>query len=140
MINKISELFKKYREIIAYLFVGGLTTVVSLGTYYLAVCTVLNPDNALQLQIANIFSWVCAVAFAYFANRKIVFESKNENKLKEATAFVSSRVATLLMDMAIMFLCVTILKWNDKVAKLIVQVVVTIANYILSKIFVFKKS
>ncbi len=138
--KKILNLYKKHEEIINYLIVGGLTTVVSLVCYYLAVVTVLNPDNAFELQVANIFSWVCAVAFAYFTNRKFVFKSKNQNKLKEVTSFVSSRVLTLLMDMAIMFVCVTLLKWNDKIAKLIVQVVVTIMNYILSKLFVFKKA
>lgn len=138
--KKILNLYKKYEEIINYLIVGGLTTVVSLGSYYLAVVTVLNPDNAFELQVANIFSWVCAVAFAYFTNRKFVFKSKNQNKLKEITSFVSSRILTLLMDMAIMFVCVTLLKWNDKIAKLIVQVVVTVMNYVLSKLFVFKKN
>lgn len=137
--KKIMALYKKYEEIINYLIVGGLTTVVSLGSYYLLVFTVLNPNNGLELQIANIISWVCAVAFAYVTNRIFVFKSKNENKLKEITSFVSSRVLTLLMDMLIMFVTVTIFGMNDKIAKLIVQVVVTVANYIFSKLFVFKK-
>lgn len=137
--KKIIELYKKYEEIINYLIVGGLTTVVSLGSYYLAVFTVLNPNNAFELQVANIFSWVCAVTFAYFTNRKYVFKSKSKNKLKEITSFVSSRILTLLMDMAIMFISVTLLHMNDKIAKLIVQVVVTVMNYVLSKLFVFKK-
>ena len=38
-----------------------------------------------------------------------------------------------------MFLTVTVLKMNDKIAKLISQVVITIANYVFSKLFVFKK-
>lgn len=135
----IKELYIRYKEIINYLIVGGLTTVVSLGTYYLSVFTFLNPEDAIQLQIANIISWIAAVAFAYFANRKFVFESKNSDIKKEASSFVLSRVGTLLMDMAIMFVTVTIFKMNDKVAKLLVQAVVTIANYVFSKLFVFKK-
>ena len=83
--------------------------------------------------------WVCAVVFAYFANRIFVFNSHNKNKLKEFASFTSSRIITLLMDMATMFLCVTIFKINDLIAKLIVQVIVTIANYIFSKLFVFKQ-
>ena len=78
------KLYKKYKEIISYLIVGVLTTVVSLGVYYACVLTFLNPENALQLQIANIISWVAAVTFAYFTNRKFVFESKNPDMLKEA--------------------------------------------------------
>ena len=135
----MKALYKKYEEIINYLIVGVLTTVVSLVTYYLAVSTVLDPNNAIELQIANIFSWVCAVTFAYITNRLFVFKSKEKNKLKEITSFVGSRVITLLMDMGIMFLMVTLAGINDKIAKLVVQVVVTIANYIFSKLFVFKK-
>ena len=79
--EKILNLYKKYKEIINYLIVGVLTTVVSLAVYYISVFTFLNPDNSIQLQIANILSWIAGVAFAYFTNRKYVFESKNKNKL-----------------------------------------------------------
>ena len=43
------------------------------------------------------------------------------------------------MDMGIMFTGVTLMGYNDKVMKLVVQVVVTIANYVFSKLFVFRK-
>ena len=135
----IRNLYERYRELINYLIVGGLTTVVSLGTYYGSVLTFLDPQNPIQLQAANILSWVCAVTFAYFANRIFVFRSENPDMVREAGGFVASRVGTLLMDMAIMFVTVTLLHMNDKIAKLIVQVVVTVANYVLSKFFVFNK-
>ena len=67
--NKLVKLYKKYEEIINYLIVGVLTTVVSLGTYFLVTNTFLEPSNEIELQIANIISWVLAVAFAYFTNR-----------------------------------------------------------------------
>lgn len=137
--KKIIKLYKKYEEIINYLIVGVLTTVVSLAAYYLCVFTFLNPKNGMELQIANLISWVCAVTFAYITNRIFVFKSKNKNIIKEILSFTSSRVITLLMDMFIMFLMVTIMHFNDKIAKLVVQVVVTIGNYILSKLFVFSK-
>ena len=75
--EKIKELYTKYKEIINYLIVGVLTTVVSLAVYYISVCTFLNPENGVQLQIANILSWIAGVTFAYFTNRKYVFESKD---------------------------------------------------------------
>ena len=43
------------------------------------------------------------------------------------------------MDMVIMFIGVTLCKFNDKIIKLISQVVVIVMNYLLSKIIVFKK-
>lgn len=130
---------EKYGEIVRYLIVGILTTVVSLGTYYVCVFTFLNPENALQLQLANVLSWIIAVTFAYATSRIYVFQSKQENILREMAAFYSSRLLTLFMDMAIMFIMVTLCRVNDKLAKLVVQVVVTVANYVFSKIFVFRR-
>ena len=130
---------EKYGEIVRYLIVGILTTIVSLGTYYGCVFTFLNPANALQLQLANILSWIIAVTFAYAMSRIYVFQSKQENILREMAAFYSSRLLTLFMDMAIMFIMVTLCRVNDKLAKLVVQVVVTVANYVFSKIFVFRR-
>lgn len=136
--EKIKELYIKYKEVINYLIFGVLTTVISLIVYYVTVFTFLNPDNAVQLQIANILSWIAGVTFAYATNRKYVFESKEKNKVKEASKFVLARVTTLIMDMLIMWLGVTILHLNDKIIKLISQVVIIVSNYIFSKLFVFK--
>lgn len=137
--EKIKKLYQKYKEVIHYLIFGVLTTVVSLVFYYLAVITVLNPENAVELQIANILSWIAGVTFAYVTNRKFVFESQEENQLKEATKFVGARVVTLLMDMGIMYWGVSLVGFNDKIIKLISQMVIIISNYVLSKLFVFQK-
>lgn len=137
----MKELVKKFlnREVIMYLIFGVLTTIVSLAVYYGLIFTILNPENAIQLQIANIISWIAGVIFAYVTNRKYVFESKETNKVKEVSKFVTSRLSTLFLDMLVMFIGVTLLKANDKIIKLISQVLVILANYILSKLFVFKK-
>lgn len=139
--SKISQLLKKVlnKEVIMYLIFGVLTTVVSLLVYYGCIYTFLNPENAVQLQIANIISWIAGVAFAYITNRKFVFESNEANQLKEISKFVTSRLATLFLDMIMMFIGVTCLHGNDKIVKLISQVLVIIGNYIFSKLFVFKK-
>lgn len=137
--KKIWELYHKYEEIIHYLIVGLLTTVVSLATYFVCTLTFLDPTNNIELQIANIISWVFAVTFAYFTNRIFVFKSKNKNVVKEATSFVGSRIFSLLLDMLTMFIIVSFLHFNDKIGKLVSQVIVTVVNYILSKLFVFKK-
>lgn len=138
--EKIKELYSKYKEIINYLIVGFLTTMVSLLTYYVSVKTFLNPDIPVQLQIANILSWITGVTFAYFTNRKYVFESNEENSVKEASKFVASRVLTLFMDMFVMWLGVSFLHFNDKIMKLVSQVIIIISNYIFSKLFVFTKN
>ena len=133
------NLYHKYEEIINYLFFGVLTTIVSLLVYYGLVFTILDPKSPLQLQISNILSWCAGVLFAYFTNRRFVFKSNSENKVKEFITFTSARIITLLLDMFIMFIFVTVLKGNDKIFKLVSQALVVIGNYILSKLVVFKR-
>lgn len=135
---KIKKLIAQNREIISYLIVGLLTTLVSLSTYFICTHTFLNPENAFEIQIANLISWFFSVTFAYITNRIFVFKSQSKNYIKEIFSFFTSRMATLLMDMGIMFFIVTLMHCNDGIGKLISQVVVIVANYVLSKVFVFK--
>lgn len=137
--KKIMNIYKKYEEIINYIIAGGLTTFVSLFTYYVCVFTFLDPKDPVKLQIANIISWICSVTFAYFINRAFVFKSENKNKIKEATRFYLSRISTLFVDMFSMFLLVTIFSFSDKVSKILVQFIILILNYIFSKFIVFVK-
>lgn len=134
------KIYKKYEELINYLIIGILTTVVSLATYYLLTITILDANNKVYLQIANIISWLASVTFAYFTNRKYVFKVKNKSNIKECLNFYISRISTLLIDMIIMYIFVSILKFDNKIVKLVAQVVIIILNYILSKFIVFKSS
>ena len=135
-INWCFNIYHKNEEIYNYLIVGVLTTLVSLVVYYACVLTFLNPKNPIELQVANILSWVVAVVFAYVTNRVFVFKSKEKNKLKEATKFVSSRL--IVLDMLTMFIFVSLLHLNDKIGKVVSQIIVIVGNYIISKLFVFK--
>ena len=134
------KIYKKYEELINYLIIGILTTVVSLAIYYLLTLTILDANNKVYLQIANIISWLASVTFAYFTNRKFVFKVKNKSNIKECLNFYISRISTLLIDMIIMYIFVSRLKFDNKIVKLISQVVIIILNYILSKFIVFKSS
>lgn len=144
--KKIFNLYKKYEEQINYLIVGGLTTVVGVGSKLLLLFTILDQTNGLQLQIAEIISWVLAVLFAYITNRIFVFKSKVKGKrqVKEALNFVKGRVFTQLIQMFIMWFFVTLLKLNSNIwviiFTLICQVMQIILNYVISKLLVFKKS
>lgn len=144
MKNYIKDLYVKYKEIINYLIFGGLTTVVNLVVKYALLFTIFDASNSIQLQISIIISWISAVLFAYFTNRKFVFESESPKKLKEFISFVVARISTLLLEMLIMWFFVTLLKLNSDlyvlIFTMIAQIVVVIGNYIFSKLFVFKKT
>ena len=129
----MKELLLKYKEIIMYLIFGVLTTVVNIAVYYIMA-------NSLQINylISNIVAWFLSVLFAYVTNRKYVFESKSNEIIKEMTSFFGARLATGAMDMVLMWLFVGLHILPDFVAKVITNVIVIVANYILSKLVVFK--
>jgi putative cell wall teichoic acid glycosylation protein gtcA len=137
MIKKFLNLYKKYEEIVNYIVVGGMTTIISILSYYL-FRIILSSNTNLNVQISTILSWIVAVTFAYFANRIFVFKSNNSRKT-EAVKFVTSRIMSLLIEMLVMFILTSVVKINDKVAKVLVQFIIVILNYLFSKIFVFKR-
>jgi len=139
MIEKIKNLMIKYRELIAYVIVGGLTTAVSwtckfLWNYIFFANTMHPVGN--QITILSIVTWVSGVAFAYPVSRKFVFRSDGP-VLKECSGFVLSRISTLILDWVVTQVC-GLLKINVVVATLISAVLVTVLNYVFSKVFVFK--
>ncbi len=135
------KLYKKYEEIINYLIVGALTTLVTLVSYIIITNIFLIDKTDLNIQIANVLSWIIAVIFAYITNRIFVFKSKvqGKEKIKEIYNFIAARVFSLLVDMTLMFILFSLMHINDIICKMIVQIVVIIMNYVLSKLIVFKK-
>ena len=141
MIEKIKGLMKKYEEMIAYLIVGVLTTLVSWGAMYLASWLLFgNPLHPTPLEnlVMSGVNWTAGVTFAYFTNRRFVFKSQ-EPMLKEIPKFVLSRVSTLILEIAIRQLF-GLLGINTYITTFVAAVLVFIGNYVFSKLLVFKKN
>lgn len=139
MVEKIKVLCKKYEEIIAYLIVGVLNTLVSWAAWFACAFTILDAEVVWQNVVLSIISWVVGVVFGYFMNRIFVFKSKEPNMLKEFLQFSGGRVSTWILDAVMMVLMVNILSINESFSKIFVSVLVMIGNYLISKLFVFKK-
>jgi putative flippase GtrA len=134
--EKLKALYEKYRSTVIYLVFGVLTTVVNYVVYLPLFNFV-----GLPASVCNAVAWVAAVAFAYVTNKLFVFESKSwkNGVLGELLRFVSSRVASGLVETVSLLITVDILGWNGNVMKLLLAVFVIVFNYVLSKFFVFKK-
>ena len=143
--KKIWNLYKKYEEIINYLVVGVLTTIVAIGSKLLLLATILDQTNGLELQMAEIISWLLAVTFAYVTNRIFVFKSKTSGSkcAREIFNFFKGRILTQLIQMFIMWFFVTLLRLDSNVwvlvFTLVCQVMQIVLNYVISKLLVFKK-
>jgi len=139
VIEKIKSLCVKYREIIIYLIVGVLTTIFSWLACWLAKFF-LDPGIPMQNNIINTIGWVAGVCFAYPLNRKWVFRSTNPHVFREFIGFAGSRVSTWLLEIVIMLVTVNWLHMHYWIAKIfIAAVLVTILNYVFSKLLIFRK-
>ena len=146
---------KRLREIFLYCVVGGLTTVVNYVVYFLFTRLVggegaqspglaaLILDDSYQnagLVIAGtLVAWAVAVAFAFYPNKRWVFQSRGGNLRREITQFLSARVLSLGVDVGLMALLMGVCGVNDMLSKLISQVVVIAANYFASKFWIFTR-
>lgn len=135
MLNKLLNLYKKYKEIINYLIFGVLTTLISIVTY-----AIFTKVFHIDYLISNVLSWIIAVLFAYITNKIYVFESKSKKNIKEITSFFFFRDVSLIIEMIILYIFVDILHIDDLVTKIIAQIIVIVSNYVFSKVFVFNKN
>ena len=135
--DRIKELMKKYRELITYVFWGGMTTVVNYIVYF--ACTKL---LGIEYLISNVIAWVVAVIFAFWVNKIYGLQSYGRDKktmLHEFGTFVPARVLSGVLETGMMALFVSVMHFNDSVIKIIASVLVVIINYVLSKLVIFKK-
>lgn len=131
----------KQQELIVYLIVGVLTTIVSWGCKFLFNYLVYNNASTHtdgQTWILSIVNWTAGVIFAYFVSRAYVFKSHGP-MLPEAGKFALSRLVTFFTDLIAMWILDTKLGVNFYVATLISAVIVTVLNYVFSKLLVFTK-
>lgn len=152
LIDKIKALVIKYREIITYLIAGVLTTLVNLAaTYLLHDLCGLNEDMYIiggsgsglafdGAQLTTAIAWAVAVAFAYWINNGWVFRAGNEGGAKEAAKigkFVLARLFTFVVEWLGVLIFITNMGCNFWLVKIILMVIVTVLNYVFSKLLIF---
>lgn len=133
----IQKLWTKYRDLILYALFGALTTLVNTGVYWLCAHPL-----GLKVVPSSVIAWFAAILFAYLTNRKWVFHSEAETPREiagEAVSFFLCRLATGVLDWALMWLFADRLRWNDMLVKIAVNLLVILLNYVASKLLVFRR-
>ena len=140
MQQKILALYKKHQELVNYLVVGVIGTVVSI-VIFTALMKMTN-----ESVLSNVISWMVTVILMYILNRYFVFLEHAKDKvaiLKEMSTFVSARIATLLLETAIVWLGIDVMKLNSGLkiiaVKIVGQVLVIALNFVAAKLVIFKK-
>ena len=121
------------KELFLYVVFGTLTTLVNLVVYFVL------EHLGVNYIISNIIAWFLSVLFAYVTNRIWVFESKSPNILKEMVLFVGGRIFSGALDTALLYVFIDLLLINNTISKIAVEIIITILNYVLSKLIVFNE-
>lgn len=149
--KKIHDLFIRYKELILYVFFGGLTTLVNFAAFKF-FNVVLGEEHYL---VSNIIAWFVSVVFAYITNKLFVFEShtwQTKKICKEVLSFFAARVFSLVIEEAGLFTLIDLLGFDKyrldifgfvlggkMISKILLAVIVVILNYFFSKLVVFRK-
>lgn len=137
MKEKLLALYARYGDILRYLIIGVLTTVLDLACFAL-----FHSVLGLHYQVAKVLAWIIAVIFAFWGNKRIVFRSETSGLrawLREAASFISVRLLTLGFSLLFMYIMVDRFGLDENLSNLLCNVFVVIFNYILSKLVVFRK-
>lgn len=127
----------KYQHFLLYTLFGSLTTIIDLAVYYILYNLFL-----IHYLIAQTISWVVAVLFAYVTNKRYVFASRARGMamVAEMAKFISGRLFSFGVQTVCLAVLVEFAHWNENLVRLPVLVIVTILNYIVSRVFVFDKA
>lgn len=123
---------KEIKQFISYVIVGVFTTLVNYIIYYLFIKT------GSGWLFSNTIAWLGSVLFAFYTNRKIVFQSK-QNAKQEASGFFMMRFITLLVENILLFILIQLIKTHPYFAKIMVSFITVIANYGLCKFKIFNQ-
>lgn len=136
--NFLAEHKEKLAELFWYAFFGAAGTLVNI-----LIFVVLTKFCSVNYLVSNFLAWIFSVAFAFITNKIWVFKSsswKFPHWLKECAQFLAARIATLFFDMGYMFAAVSFFHFDETISKIIANAVVIIANYFLSKLWIFHHS
>lgn len=137
VLKKFRPLYEKKKDVVYYLFFGVLTTVVGVGTFSFFIYSL-----RLHELVANTFSWILAVTFAFFTNRVWVFNSPTSSTaafFRQMLSFFGGRLFSFGVESLMIYVFISRLGYNELLVKIAANVIVLVLNYIISKFFIFSK-
>ena len=136
MKEKWLSLPQKYRDLIVYVFFGGMTTIVNYAVYF--PCRIF---GNVSVTVSSILAWCVAVLFAFVTNKPFVYHS-NDWRWKttgpELVKFVGCRLGSGAMEIVLMAGLVDYLHFNEPLCKIGVSVLVVVINYVSGKLLAFR--
>jgi len=130
MMNKIFEKKEAFR----FVFWGAATTLFNYFSFFFL-------EMILEYKIANLISIVCTKILVYYTNKKLVFRTKTnwKGQMMELFRYVLSKGFTGVLDFVGLIVLVDVFDIDNRIGKIMMMAIIMPLNYIMGKVFVFKK-
>lgn len=122
---------EKHKQFVIFLFVGGSSALVDIGSLYL-FNKILLWNNELSISLA----FILGLVFNYFSHTYFTFQDKASigNLIKYLILVLFNYINTIIL----MYLLTEFLDIDIIVAKVITLPVIAVTTFIISKIWVYK--
>lgn len=125
---KYSKFYMEIKQIIRYVVIGLLTTLINLICFHFTY-------KVVNITVATCIAGIISIAFAYFGNKIVVFKSKRNSLI----SFFVSRILSLFIEMLLMNLLVIHIGINSDLSKIVSNIIVIILNYLIGKMWIFRR-
>jgi len=135
MINKIKELLKKYEMFIKYIVVAGISFLIDIVLF-----TIFNKvfNFSFKIILATVLARIVSSFVNYLLNREKVFKS-DENKLETAIKYFILVIIQMFVSAILVDNLYDLIKIDATFIKVPVELFLFICNYLIQKLFIFKK-
>lgn len=121
------------KELFLYLIVGGIATLSEWGIFRLF-------DSALSVHytLSTVIAYLLSTFVNWAAGRLLVFRESHQPFWQEILKIYLAAIAGLLMNLAIMFICVDLLRMDEMLSKILATGIVFLFNFLIRKLYIYK--
>ena len=122
------------KELFLYLIVGGIATLAEWGIFRLF-------DSALSVHytLSTVIAYLLSTFVNWAAGRLLLFRESHQPFWQEILKIYLAAIAGLLMNLAIMFICVDLLRMDEMLSKILATGIVFLFNFLIRKLYIYKK-
>ena len=127
------QLNKTIRQLLLYMIVGALATVVEWTVFY-----ILDMRCGMHYAISVAIAFILSTFANWVAGRLILFHKGNMSVSREILCIYMTSIAGLFLNLLIMYILIDRYHTNDMLSKIIATGVVFMWNFLVRKKIIYK--
>lgn len=118
---------KKFTSYFKYMVIHLISFVLNYFIF-IFLMNFIKGDNVIFIQIINFIAWIISMLFIFFVDKLFVPDLVNEHNSNELYKFILVRILSLIIEVLILFIFVSVLQNDLGIVKLVSLVVLFFFN------------